>query len=522
MLATALIGYTVLMLGLGYASRRRQGTAGFFNGGHRLPGWSTFVLVTALWTSSCIVVEIDTGYEVGISAVWFGISVALLSISVALLMPFFRKRGYTSNSDLLGKGFGKSVQRLSGVIIGVTFPIFAMSNALFAALFFRALWGWPLAFSLGLTTIVLIIYIQFAGLVSLAATQGVNLAVMLGALGLTAALVHTQLSSAGSRLVPATLVASLHNWSGVGLATILVWFGMNVLNVFSAQAEFQMLAAARSPRQARQVVWLSTGVLLAVTGVSTWIGLQMRLHAAPQISGGLSQLAYLIVTRAHSWEIPLIGVGIWAMALSWCGPLLFSGAMSLGKDVVSVRVPMRWTQWALALEGAAMMAFTLWRPGETAWWRVFGLTLRNAGIVGPTVALILWGEELSGSFVVAAMLSGVGVGLALNAATGFSPTHFVGDINPMWAAQAATFLVLALGRWLQTKPWTHAAAWVLATVTVTAYSVSAPWVPPAFRGIALLLTSCLAFGLTWLLTRQLAAGQEGTACLAQGTQESSK
>ncbi|MBX5467737.1 MAG: hypothetical protein K6U14_09650 [Firmicutes bacterium] len=456
-------------------------------------------MVTALWASSSIVVEIDTGYAVGISAIWFGVSVAILSVLVSLLLPWFRKMGYTSNSDLLGGHFGQSIQRLSGIIIGATFPIFAMSNALFAGVFLHALLHWPLAWSMALTTAVLIVYIQFAGLVSLAATQGLNLFFILLGLVVMVALVAGWHPTTAHVLPP-----SFHALGGAGTATIWVWFGTNLLNVFSAQAELQAVTAARSVRHAQWAVWISSAVLAIVVGIASWLGMAVHQRLGMVPGGGLPGLAALILAHGKPWEVVLAAVGVWALALTWCGPLLFSGAISLGRDVMGHQRAIQWTKVALVVEGLLMIGYALWRPEELAWWRVFGLTLRNAGVVGPTVALLLWGRDLPGRGVMVAMLGGIAVGLGLNAATGFSATRFIGGIDPMWAAQAAAFLLLAGCRWWSVQKPGTGGVWALASlamVTAVVHPHANP-IPLAWRGAALLGAAGLAFGFTWWATRQ--------------------
>lgn len=496
--AAALVVYTALLWLLGYRARVRQGTGGFFTARRQLSAWTVFIMVTALWASSTIVVEIDTGYAAGVSAVWFGISVAVLSVLVSLLLPLFRRLGYSSNSDLLGQHFGTRVRQLSGLVIGATFPIFAMSNALFAGIFLHTLLHWPLAASLALTTAVLIVYIQFAGLVSLAATQGVNLAFMLMAVGLMAWLVLR------TPLPAHPLPTGFYHLGGVGTATIWVWFGTNLLNVFSAQAELQAVTAARDVRRAQRAVWISSALLVALVWLASWIGMAVRAKLGPVAGGGLFGLAQLVQRQGTSWEIVLAAVGVWAMALTWCGPLLFSGAISLGRDLLRSPRSVVWTKVALVVEGFMMVAYALWRPGEIAWWRVFGLTLRNAGVVGPTVALLLWGKELPQRGVVLAMCGGMAVGLGLNAVTGFSATRFVGGIDPMWAAQATTFFLLALCRWASLRRWGWAAAWAAASLSAMAWTVHPvdnP-IPLSLRGVALLLASGGAFAATWLFSRR--------------------
>lgn len=429
--------YGALMTWLGARARRRTGTAGYFDGRHALGGGAVFGLVTALWTSSAVAVELDTAYRSGWGAAWFGGSVALMSVAVTFWFPVIRRYGYLTNSDLIGRGFGTAARRLAGGVIALTFPVFALSNALVAAVFLHLALGWPLGLGLAGVTALVLLYVQFAGLTSLAATQAVNLGLMLA--GLAAALwqaVH-------SPLPVHPLPAAVRGWQGVPAATVLVWLTMNLLNGLAAQAELQALAAARRPAEARCAVVASSLLLLGIVVASAWLGILVRQHWLPGPGGGLGAFARVMLTGSPWWVQVLVAAGVWALALTWCAPLLFSGAVSLGRDVMRPAEAVRWTRWALVAEGVLLVGFGLLRPGDLAWWRVFGLTLRNAAVVTPTVAFLLW-PDLPRRWVLAAMTAAVGMGLGLNLVQGFSAGATA--LSPMWPAAATGLGVLNLGR----------------------------------------------------------------------------
>lgn len=490
-LTTSLLGYLVVVIALGLRGRVKQEGA-FYDGGHKLSAAVIFIMVTALWGSSIIAVEIDTAYRYGISAAWFGVSVALMSVLVSLLVPVFRRMDYVSNSAWLGHRFGNQVRRITGFVIGTTFPIFALSNSLVAAYFLHVAMAWPLWFSLAMITGVMVVYVQFGGIVSLAYTQGFNLVVMLAGL----ALMGWHVMQYRGMFHP--VQASFWHPAGIGFGMILVWFGMNTLNVLSAQAEFQAVAAAKNGRQAQWAVWLSSLVLVGIIIVSTGIGIMVRLDYG-QATSGLQAFSMIMTHQMPTWMKIGIALGIWALALTWCGPLLFSGATSLGRDVLAKKKMVKATRWALIIEGALMVAYGVWRPGEIAWWRVFGLTLRNASVVGPTLAALLW-PDLSPRVVLAAMGAGIASGLGLNAATGFSAVHFIGHINPMWVSAAVGFAVLAWGR-ISTKGsvFHYSALLGLGGAYTVIWRLNGGIIPVAWTGPLLVMVSVLAMaGAHWI------------------------
>lgn len=489
--------YSALLVILGRSSRATTITA-FRDGNQRLSPWTIFVMVTALWSASLIVVQIDTAYESGVGAVWYGISVAIMSLLVSTLIPWFRRHHYVSNSDLLGSAFGPAVRWLSGVVISLTFPIFALSNALAAGVFLEVALHWPLAVSLPLTTIALIAYIQFAGILSIARTQGLNLLMVCGGLGLAV----WKLGHATALPTAFPLPPSYWHWFGIGQGLIWVWFGMNTLNVFSAQVEIQAVAAAKDIRHAQQAVWISTVILLGIIGISTWLGVVAR-ELTPQTNlEGLVAYSLILVRQSPPWFIAMVGVSMWAMALMWCGPLLFSGAISLGADVFGHPKSVWAMRGALVVEGILMVLYALWRPGEVAWWRVFGLTLRNAAVVGPTLAVIMW-TDLPPISILTAMISGILMGLGLNAWTGFSPTHFIWGINPMWSAATTTFVVIALWQLYRHRGFfttlCSGMTWLVATIILIHFGVSLS--SAGLLGVLVFGFGVALLGYVWAVTK---------------------
>lgn len=450
-IALITVGYTLVVVGFGLVPRwkARGDSAGeFLDGGRRFGFWQVFTLVTAMWASWMLPVELETAFAQGISAVWFGASVIAMSLvaAVFLLAPF-RRLGFLTNSNLIGRRFGATARGFAAVIIGLTFPIFAMGNLLAVAALLHGLLGWPVWITLAGATLTMLLYTSAGGLWSLAYTQAANLVVMTVGLGLATVYVLRDVPV----LHPAHLpVTGFLSWGGVGTGAILVWFAMNILNTFTAQAEFQAIAAVRDPVIGRRAVYLSSVVLVGFAAVPVLLGMAAREYDGAA-ANGLVAFPTLVSHVVPGWALALVLLGFWASALTWCAPLLFSGASSFGLDfwnrggdparTTEVR---RWTRWSLVLQGILLVAYALVRPDALSWWQVFGLTIRNAVVVAPTIVFLVW-PAVRGRAVVAAMILGLVGGLGWNAATGFSPTVFLSDINPMWVGTGIAFLAMLVG-----------------------------------------------------------------------------
>lgn len=450
-----LVGYTALLLWISHVSKRQNQTAGqFLVGGRRFGTWTVFVLMTAMWGASMFSIEIDTAYAQGFSAVWFGVATIVASLLIAsfLLKPF-RNIGYLTNSNLIGRGYGRKARNLAAIVIGMTFPIFAMKNVLAAASFLHVILGWNPQVVLILTTLIVILYVSLGGLWSLAYVQIINLVLFTTGL-LVAAFFALRQQPVWTATVPQ--VPQFHSLFGVGMPTILVWMGMSLLNSVSAQAEFQTISAAKDTRRGKRGVYLSSIALVGFAVLPTLLGRAAREHLGTQ-AGGLLAFPVYLREVAPPWAVVLVGLAFWSAALIWCAPLMFSGASSFGLDLLNrkehslnTQAVRRFTRLSLLIQGVMIVLYALARPSDLAWWAVFGLTLRNAAIVGPTITFLLWPLVTEGT-VVMSMILGVSAGFGWNALTGFSATQFVAGINPMWVGTGTSLVTILIGTFLATR-----------------------------------------------------------------------
>lgn len=445
----AVVVYTVMLGLLGRSSMRRGARAEeFVTGGRRLSVGQVFVLLTAMWASWMTVTELDSAYQVGVSAVWFGAAVVIMSLVVGFLFATpFRRLGYVTGSGLIGERFGTTARTLAALVIGLTFPIFAMGNVLAAAAFLHLMTGWPLWTDELVILLAITGYVSLAGMWTLAYTQAGNLAMMF--VGLAVTVVWALTRTGPLPPVPA-LAGGVPPYAllGIGLGPILVWVLSDLVNVVSAQVEFQAVTAVRDPQAARRAVYLSSFALIPFMAAPVFLGLVARSVAPGAISGVLAFPGLL----AHA--PPVVEVfavlTVWSAALTWTAPLLFSGASSLGLDIGRGVRPgsspsqlRRLTRWALLVQIAAVIGYTALRPGDVAWWQVFGLTLRNGAVFAPTVAILLWPGATQRA-AVSSMVLGVASGLLWNAATAFSPTRFIWGVNPAWVGTVIAIAVLVV------------------------------------------------------------------------------
>ncbi len=457
LLLVLVLGYTALLLGIARRGRQPERSTEFLDGGRRFSGRQVFMLVSALWCSSIFVVEMGTGYLYGVSAVWFGFATALMALVSGSLVPTFRRLGYLTSSGVIGARFGRRARVISGLVIGLTFPIFAMSNVLGAAGFLDRVVGWPLPVTLLVAEAMILGYVCVGGMRALARAQVINLVVM--TVGLLVALGWAAYAVSFAQ-IRAALPARLLTPGGAGAGLILTWIFASLLNVVNAQAEFQILTAARDVRAARRGLHAAVAFTAFFTVAAVGVGIAARAVAVPH------QLAVIAIPAlfgpAPLLVLAVVCVAIWASALSWSAPLMLSGAASLGVDVLRPLVEQargwrsrpvsHYVRLALPVQALLVVAFALLRPADLAWWRIFGQTVRTGALFATTLAVLAL-PTVGRRTAVASMVTGTVGGLGWNVLTGFSVDRFALGVNPMWVGATVGLLVLAGGSLLASPQW---------------------------------------------------------------------
>ena len=179
----------------------------------------------------------------------------------------------------------------------------------------------------------------------------------------------------------------------------------------------------------------------------------MGLSAAAAMPGAGKGLIAVPQYLETVLPAPLVGVfflGIWACALGWGGPCQFSGATSLGRDVMMALRPqaseadlVRYTRWALVVLTVLMVIFGLLRSEQSAWWNILAWTVRNSATFAPVIAALVWsGATRQGAL--GAMVIGFASGILWYHLSGWGVAQFLYGIHPVWLGMSANIMALVL------------------------------------------------------------------------------
>lgn len=180
-------------------------------------------------------------------------------------------------------------------------------------------------------------------------------------------------------------------------------------------------------------------------------GVLFGLSAAAVVPGGARGMIAIPQYLAQVLPAPLVGVfflGIWAAALGWGAPCQFSGATSLGRDVMGAINPslsderkVVYTKYALVALTLEMILLGLMRSENASWWNVLAWTLRNGATFAPVVVALAW-PLATRRGAVAALLGGFISGLSWYALGGWDPVKFFFNIHPVFIGMTFNIVLM--------------------------------------------------------------------------------
>jgi SSS family solute:Na+ symporter len=525
------VAYTALLVMAGRMARRKAqaNSGGYFVGGRQFSPLLVAFCITGLFSGSTFIAVLELSYLKGISAAWYGVAETfqVLLIAVFLVAPF-RERSLVTISGLIGDHYGRAARAVAGAITAFAFPMWSVATALAFASAVHVSTGIPMIWSLVLTAVLLLVYLQAGGMWSIGLTQTINCCIFV----VMMAIALYAIWKGPSLIQFADSHPAFFASDTVGMTQIVAWFGTFIINVPLAQAAFQMAVSCRTPGEARKgLIWACLfGIPFVI--VATLLGLTAAA-ALPGIDKGLIAIPQYLETVLPAPVVGVFFLGIWACALSWGGPCQFSGATSLGRDVMMAIRPeaseaelIRYTRWALLVLTILMVIFGILRSEQSAWWNILAWTVRNSATFAPVVAALLWrGATRQGAL--GAMVIGFATGLLWYHLSGWGAAQFLYGIHPVWLGMSANLLALVLLS-LATSPdgWrlsegsaTYLGAGLLivgGTVTTYAIQTFAALKPTGLLGLVIFLAAlAIAFGLMVLFRpREQAVSTESIAAAA--------
>lgn len=422
----------------GLHARRVKGTEDFALAGRGLGTLALAGTLIATWIGTgSILGNAEFTYEHGLAALLLPVSSAVGMLLLVRLAPRVRCEETRTVPELVGRAFGKGVQRLGAVaLIGAYLIIVsyqyragaAVAEILLGPLEVGGRSAWPVA-----CAGFVILYTVLGGLASVASTDNVAglviLAGVFASLGFAFAGWDRGAEALPAELLTATGGIGAVGWVGILLPTVLLLLGDANL--------MQRFMAARTPAVARRAAWLALGVLLVVESAIILLALVGRARLGPD----LANPAHVVLVTAGELVPAWIGLGliaaVVAVVISTADSYLLAASTSAALDLGG-REPgvggqrVRVAVLGLVALGLAFTSDAFFRVALFAY-TVYGVTLT------PAVVLALVRPHTAPRAILAGMAAGLGAALCLQA--GLLPG--LEGLDPVLPALALNLVALA-------------------------------------------------------------------------------
>ena len=340
--------YLLAVIALGLSLARRSRTArGFMVAGGALPGWAVGLSLFGTFLSSNTFIGVPgQAFGGNWNAFVFSLSLPVAAFLAARWwIPFYRRGGAVSAYHHLEARFGRWA-RTYAVACYLLTQFARVGTILFGvALAMNALTGWPVAWIILSTGVVVTLYTLIGGIEAVIWTDVIQSVVLtVGALFVVGLLVVDAPGGLGG-LVETAQAADKFSLGSFAFefTTSTFWvvliYGLfiNFNNFGIDQSYVQRYHAAKSDRAASRSVWLAAGLYLPVSAIFFFIGtgLFVVLQGQPDAAGIAADQAFpqYISTRLPAGAAGLLIAALFAAAMSSIDTSLNSSATVFLSDL---------------------------------------------------------------------------------------------------------------------------------------------------------------------------------------------
>lgn len=455
----ALYFCTLLIIGF-HANKRHKDIDDYYVGGRKV---GTLPLA-ALWMSSwvggaAIVGSAEKSYQVGISALWYALSIFIGFILFALTCASrIKKLGDTHKHitypDLIEERYDSRTRMISTLTTVAAYLGYIASQLIAAAHIIAAISGQPLGISFIVATTVTVIYTSMGGFFAVEATDKFQSLLILGGITLvTVPLTWNHMG--GIERLATELPADFYDWGSWGWGTILAMVTSMILTFFTSMDSFTRCYAASSCKIARKGTLYAALAALIISCSICFLGMSSRVifPGGTGIPDGASALVGLIMHVLPVGIKGLLLVAILSAIMSTADTCILCASSNLTSDIYHRYINPAASREAVLRLSIASSVFVGVAGALIGWFfkdimsiLIMAFTFNSAGLFFPTMAVFFWKRATSA----AAFWS-------MSAALGTVSFWYVGQglytenpwfaIDPVWPGllvSAVSFVTLTL------------------------------------------------------------------------------
>jgi len=273
---------TMAIVGLYFARKQTQDTAGYFLGGRR---WKAPLIAMTI-----IATNLGAGYTVGatakavsegVSAMWFLTAQAIIFIALAYVMiPRIYPLKTATIAEFLEQRYDRNLRRIAGIALCLATFAIMPAQVVAGAKVIQMLTGLTYNAAFWIVGFILIAYTSLGGLPAVVYTDVLQ-TIFIG-LGFVIAVPLVLMKAGGFGTVYQALPSNMQDWFYGASGTwnpqvIIAWLFTTLVARFGSQAWFQRSQAAASVREAQKgFIWggilgIPFGWLTMAVGVSAFV-----------------------------------------------------------------------------------------------------------------------------------------------------------------------------------------------------------------------------------------------------------
>ncbi|MEB3753349.1 sodium:solute symporter family protein [Acinetobacter sp. MD2(2019)] len=298
------VTYFVVMSLIAVSVRKHANNSeGFTSGGKSFPAFLIAALLLSEFIGSSVSIgTAQTGFEVGISAAWNLIALALGFLFLGLLLAKkYRETGLNTISAILDKNYGTQTRYATSLLTifalsTVTVALYASGGALIAAILDIS--RTTATILVGLVTVF---YISIGGMRSIVYTNFINAAIKY--IGMVLAVAFGLKFSGGLANLQANLPASMFSWSSIGFGQICSWMIAGIGSIFATQYIIQAITATENHKKAQRACYyvssmmIPFGIMTAIAGIcSAYLYPNIKsIDSLPELISNMPTLSAAVV-----------------------------------------------------------------------------------------------------------------------------------------------------------------------------------------------------------------------------------
>jgi len=266
-----IVAYIVIVIGLGIWSARKQSASDYLIHNRNLTTFQFIASTSASWIGGgTLVAYAAYVYE-------FGFAVVAASfgsfIGMCLFIPYakkLRREGHTHKyltlSDYFFKNIGRKAGFISALLLTFVVSLFIVSNFIAGSAVLSALSGWSYEMALGVSALVVLIYLSLGGMRSVVKTDVLQYFIM----------VFLMLAIGIAMLSKTGIDPELLDVTKMPIGLLVAFMVLSLIGPFYSAHTWQRIYAVRDEKS---VVWglVGSGIFLFVIGIAiTLIGLAAK------------------------------------------------------------------------------------------------------------------------------------------------------------------------------------------------------------------------------------------------------